>query len=105
MGWKKRGNHSYYYRQRREGGRLVSEYIGAGLLAELTAAQVADHREERMRARLRLAQQRREHAEMEEQIEQISELIEEHLAAELVAAGYHRHKREWRRRRQTRATE
>jgi hypothetical protein len=105
MGWKFRGNRAYYYRQHREGRRVVSEYIGAGMLAELTAAQVADHQAERMLARLRLAQQRREHAEMEAQLEQISELIEEHIAAELIAAGYHQHKREWRRRRKTGAQE
>ena len=37
MGWETRGNNTYYYRKRRVGPSVVSEYAGsgkAGLLAE-----------------------------------------------------------------------
>lgn len=39
MGWEYRAGRKYYYRKRREDGRVVSEYVGAGPLAELTAMQ------------------------------------------------------------------
>jgi hypothetical protein len=35
MGWEKRGEKSYYYRKKREGGRVVSEYLGRGESAVL----------------------------------------------------------------------
>jgi hypothetical protein len=37
MGWKQIGNHLYYYRSRLEGSRVVSEYVGTGESAWLSA--------------------------------------------------------------------
>ena len=33
MAWEERNGKSYYYQKRREGDRVVSEYIGTGELA------------------------------------------------------------------------
>ncbi|MBX7253223.1 MAG: hypothetical protein K1X50_14675 [Candidatus Promineofilum sp.] len=44
MGWETRGNGTYYYRKARDGGRVVSEYIGAGMLAEAYAELDAEAR-------------------------------------------------------------
>ncbi|MBV7328408.1 hypothetical protein KFU94_09135 [Chloroflexi bacterium TSY] len=46
MGWEFRGNRLYYYRKQRIGNRVVSEYIGAGPIAELVAVQDENERQE-----------------------------------------------------------
>ena len=35
MGWEKRGNGLYYYRKKRMGQRVVSEYMGTGLFGSI----------------------------------------------------------------------
>jgi len=47
MGWEQRRGRSYYYRNLREGGRVRSEYIGGGTLAELCAEHDGCGRQER----------------------------------------------------------
>lgn len=37
MAWEKRGNRSYFYQKKRIGGKVKSEYVGAGEVAELIA--------------------------------------------------------------------
>jgi hypothetical protein len=48
MAWEKRGNGLYYYRKRREGQRVISEYIGAGEFAQAIATLDALDRERRL---------------------------------------------------------
>jgi hypothetical protein len=97
MPWEQRGGTSYYYRKRREGGRVVSEYVGAGTAAELTAAH-----DELARVL------RRTHWEGQQACIQLVEEIDETLDAfekalgsclelALYALGFHLHKSTWRR--------
>ena len=37
MGWEYRGGNRYFYNARRVGRRVVKEYVGGGLVAELSA--------------------------------------------------------------------
>ena len=46
MGWEIRGGKRYYYRKQREGGRVVSVYLGAGATAERLAACAVARRQE-----------------------------------------------------------
>jgi hypothetical protein len=87
----------YYTRSRREGGRVVREYVGRGPLAELAA------QEDRERRELEEARREREGEEMERlralaaPVLEVSEAAEILAHAHFVAAGYHRHKGEYRR--------
>lgn len=36
MGWEKRGNQYYYYHKKRKGGRVCSEYVGRGAVAQIS---------------------------------------------------------------------
>ena len=99
MAWERRGGGLYYYRSERENGRVRKRYVGRGEVAQLVA-----HADETRRA-VRERRRRDERAELE-RARGISEAgagldaAAEALArAEMVAAGYHRHKGEWRRRR------
>lgn len=99
MAWEKRRNGSYFYLKRREGDRVVSEYMGTDLLGRLYEAQIYERRAKKARERIRLLSVAAELDELEAKLEKLSEAIETCVTAELVAAGCYRHNREWRRRR------
>ena len=90
----------YYTRSRKEGGRVVREYVGGGILGELAARMDA---EERQRREEEAASRREERERLEALVASVEELCEaaEVIArAALVASGYHRHNRgEWRKKR------
>ena len=100
MAWeeRKRGGR-YYTRSRRspEDGRVLREYVGGGPAGELAA------KEDRQRRELEEAKREREKAELERlkalvaPVLEVSEAAEILARAHLVAAGYHRHKGEYRR--------
>lgn len=101
MAWEKRGNGFYYYQSEREGGRVRKKYIGsaAGELAQTIA-----HADETVRL-LRKEHAARDRAQLEEMqalassADELDEAAEALAVAEMVAGGYHRHKGEWRLRR------
>jgi len=101
VGWetRKRGTRRYYTRSRREGGRVVREYIGAGLLGRL-AAQLDEI--ERRRREEETAYWREKRKRLEESAAFVRELeaaVEVLVRAHLLASGCHKHKGQWRRRR------
>jgi hypothetical protein len=99
LAWERRGENFYYYQSEREDGRVRKKYIGTGAIADLIAR--ADETIRRTRAERR----DRELAELEEArglasaADELHEAAEILAQAEMVAAGYHRHKGQWRRRR------
>lgn len=99
MGWEDRNGKLYYYAKEREGGRVVSRYIGAGDLARLVemmeAGRRVDREVEREMWRSEVAAIERE----DERAEQVFVAADELMKAALHAAGFHQHKRQWRRRR------
>lgn len=99
MGIETRRNQQYYYQKRRIGRRVVSEYRGSGMLAELEAAA----------ARLDRARGRAELAALQQQLADSGALttfyglVQTLTSATLAAAGYRQHKRgEWRKPRDNR---
>jgi hypothetical protein len=103
MSWERRGNHLYYYKKTRRAGRIVCEYIGAGAHAEAVADAIRAERERRLAERLALRAARESEREaadaVESQVIKMFECIGYIYRAAMAAAGYHLHKREWRRRR------
>lgn len=96
MGWERRGRHTYYYRKRREGKRVVSEYAGAGIVGALSESQDEDARAQRAAIR----RQRQEHAAIDRTLDDFGELANVLTRAVLIAElGTHTHKGEWRRKR------
>ncbi len=98
VSWEQRnGGGRYYTRSRREGGRIVREYVGAGPIAELVAFQdeaERRHREEEARA---WREEREDLGRLDETAGELCELAELLIRAALVAAGYRQHNRgEWR---------
>lgn len=101
MGWQTKGGGSYYTRSRREGGRVVREYLGGGAPALIIAQMDALDRQLRAAER----EERRDERAAEEGAARLTRwyvrAVENVLRAELTAAGYRQHDRgEWRKRRQ-----
>src|SRR5262245_46845586 len=105
MGWEQRSNGQYYYKKRRIGVRVVSEYIGAGGLAEAIARieQLDQQRRQLDRAIDRAALE--EMTEGDSQADEFTAVINYIVTAALLATGHYQHKRgAWRKRRMTEAT-
>lgn len=99
MGIEFRGGHAYYYRKRWVDGRPVSEYVGGGLLALAAAELDQDARAERGED---AAAWRAERARLEAEERAAltyCDAVEAQAREMLTAMGYHRPKRQWRKRR------
>ncbi len=99
MGWEKRGSGQYYYRKKRVNGRVVSEYVGSGILAEAT--QMLDQ-VEKGKADLEKAEQqidKEQAAAIDQAIDQNLVSIGDLIKSTLIAYGYHKVKGEWRKKR------
>lgn len=99
MAWEERNGRSYYYQKVRQDGRIVSRYIGAGPIAQQIAQldvirkeRAALAREEALRRRAEL----RALASIPPELEQALAEARRATAAALTGAGFHRHKRQWR---------
>jgi hypothetical protein len=99
VAWEDRNGTRYYYRSVRDGERVKKEYLGRGELAETIAhadETIRRHREERR------AQEMAEREILEDLAARTLEVREAARVlarASLVAAGYHNHHGEWRRKR------
>jgi hypothetical protein len=100
VAWERRERGGRYYTRNRRSpkdGRVVREYVGSGPLAEMVA------RSDRERRELEEAKREREKEELGRlealaaPVFELSEAAEILAHAHLVAAGYHRHKGEYRR--------
>ena len=98
MGGEKSGR--YYTRSRREGGRVVREYVGAGAVGHLASQLDAIEREKREIERAAARAEREEVAALDALLAEFDELADLLARAALVAAGFHQHHGgTWRRRR------
>ncbi len=99
MGWKTINGRRYYYKSERVGGRVKTTYFGAGESGSLMANIVAFERLERAADRERSREERAE-AEAEEQaISGWFDGVQAVTDAAMIAAGFHKHKGQWRRKR------
>ena len=96
MGLEQRKGNLYYYRKRRDGERVVSEYVGNSDIAFSLARLSTDLEESRKNDR-RLEQGRRDQeVELNKRLDRISQDIDVMVSAAFALAGYHQHNREWR---------
>jgi hypothetical protein len=92
----------YYTRSRRVEGRVVREYIGGGVVGELAARKDGEERERKEAEAARGQAEVKHLEELAAPVVQLYEVAEALARAHLIAAGCHRHKGEWRRRRERR---
>jgi hypothetical protein len=95
MPWKQRGNRRYYYRNERQGRRVLSTYVGAGQLADLVAELDVLDRERREQEATERQIERSQFAELASTSEELTALLSEAQKAvydALIAAGFHQHR-------------
>lgn len=97
MGWEERNGSRYYYRKRREGKRVISEYVGSGPVAGLAARMDEATKAERQAKRDALRRQMAEQDAADAQIDEVCRMTETLTRAALIAAGFHLHRGQWRR--------
>jgi hypothetical protein len=106
MSWETRnGCGNYYTRSRRSGGRIIREYIGIGNYALVIAHDDAQERQKRQAEAARLRRQKASDQSLDTQIDDLCRLADAAAHAVLLAAGYHNHKGQWRKRRGTKETQ
>lgn len=100
MGWEQRGSHQYYYRKERYSTQVKSIYVGRGEFAELTATLDAMQRNSRSVERVKQKQVLLACDSLDTHMDATEQLILTLTEAVLITAGFHQHKRQWRKRRQ-----
>jgi hypothetical protein len=88
----------YFYRSRREGDRVIRQYIGSGPKAMEAAEADRQRREERATADAASRKELDKVYEVDGLIAESSRLIDAALSAALLKAGCHHHRGEWRKR-------
>ncbi|MDY3561970.1 hypothetical protein R5W23_003401 [Gemmata sp. JC673] len=100
MGWEQRNGGTYYYTAKRVGGRVVKQYVGSGVIAELTAQLDDLNRAERARAVEEERHERESLSALAASLAPLNDWADAATTAALIVAGCHRPKRgQWRRRR------
>lgn len=99
MGYESRGNQQYFYRKRRVGSKVVSEYAGSGSRGVLAAYEQATESEEKARKRAEFERFKAIERENQKPLGTAEKLIRDLTRATFMANGYHRHAGQWRRRR------
>lgn len=101
MAWETRkgSSGSYYTRSKRVDGRVVREYIGTGEVALEVAELDAIEREQRQREKATFKVEKEAQSEIDLRIEEESKHISTLTDAILLVNGYHKHKGQWRKKR------
>ncbi len=99
MGWEQCGNGLYYYSKKREGKRVVSEYVGTGFSGSLIAILDKEDREKRELAHAQWKDEKAEVKKIEMNIERLNIAIRGIVHASLLTSGFHPHKGQWRKKR------
>jgi len=99
MALESRGSGQYYYRKRRVGSRVISEYLGTGYSAHLM--QMLDAYERQEATEKRQAWQATVDADkaLDAQLDEVTEAVNAVTSAVMLVNGYHQHRRQWRKRR------
>jgi hypothetical protein len=99
MAWEDRNGRCYYYRKRREGKRVVSEYVGGGFTGAIAELFDMEDREETSYRRAEIRKLKGSAQAFDSQVDQMEKYTQAITRACLLLAGYHAHKRQWRKRR------
>jgi hypothetical protein len=89
----------YYYRSKREGTRVVTEYVGRRQWVPALLRLGALERERQRSERARTRAEPEAELEVDREIDALDDLTRKLTQAVLIVSGYHTHNRQWRRQR------
>ena len=89
----------YYYRKRRVGRRVVSEYVGSGLIAEKVSEQDEMDRQQRMRDRKSFENLKVDNKKMDDDLDSLIDVTRAYIRVSFLLSGFHPHKGQWRKKR------
>lgn len=89
----------YYYKKRRVGDRVISEYVGGGLVVDLQQKRAEIDKEIRQARVAQLRATRMSLAELDKALDEFCDTVDTLTTAVLISMGFHQHKGQWRRRR------
>ncbi len=89
----------YFYRTSKRNGRVVHQYFGKGRIPLAMALFEQDEREHRRREYERQKAERAAETALAGEVQDACDLVGLLMRATLLAAGYHQHKRQWRKKR------
>ena len=100
MAWEHRGNNKYYYRKKRLGKRVISEYVGRGVVAELVAASDVMNRNQRKMERkstdLIIQNLKKTFLYSDKIVKDFENKVDTVIKTHLILNGYHWQNCEWR---------
>jgi hypothetical protein len=99
MGWKTINGRCYYYKSEPERGRVKTTYFGAGESGLLISRFESMERAEREAKRDERRAEREENRAEEKAVAECFDDVQAVANAAMIAAGYHKHKVQWRRKR------
>lgn len=99
MGWEDRHGNTYYYRKRRDGKRVISEYVGNGFIGQMAEAMDREERAGNRQARANWQMEKESVRVIDNGLNEIECRVRAFTRAFLLISGYHPHKRQWRRKR------
>ena len=89
----------YWYRSKRNGDHVETEYLGAGELGRAIAELDALDREQRQMERAELRAEQERERKVDRTLDATGDLLRLLVQAHLLVNGYHNHKGQWRKRR------
>ena len=99
MGWEQRGAHQYYYQKVRNGTRVRSVYVGRGEIAQIVSDLQSISGVFERALSIAYPSEGERLREQDAKLDQACQLIESMTHAALLAAGFHMHRRQWRKKR------
>ena len=99
MSWEDRDGRRYYYRKHRIGQRVISEYVGSDLMAELVSEQDKKDRQQRMQDRKAFENLKVKIKKMDDELDSSIDITRTYVRANFLLSGFHPHKGQWRKKR------
>jgi hypothetical protein len=99
MSWEQRGTNRYYYRKEREGSRVKSIYVGRGETAHMISQLESSSAELEKLMRAKKTIEAIELQKADTALDRAIDLVRLFTEALLLEAGFHTHRRQWRRKR------
>jgi len=97
MAFENRSGNRYYYRKRRDGNRVISEYVGKGEIAFLIAQMDKIERQEKETEATKQRNNKEKLQKIDRELSTFEQKTKSLLEAVLIERGFYRTKsREWR---------